>query len=112
MRQKRITWDDEGRLARTAYIVTRKGAHILIELWWIESSTGQRAGGIEMHSTKQLYGWDEGPSHEDCTITGGKCWHDGTSLGFSKFDETWGGSDEQAFLEAERWLSSRLADED
>jgi hypothetical protein len=37
--------------------------------------------GLEFHHTEAC-GWstDEAPHHVDCPLTGGRCWHDGTSL--------------------------------
>lgn len=34
--------------------------------------------GIEFHSASPR--GDDAPDHIDCPITGGRCWHDGTSL--------------------------------
>ena len=34
--------------------------------------------GLEKHSVVPLYGGNA-PDHIDCPITGGRCWHDGTS---------------------------------
>lgn len=42
-------------------------------------------GGIEMHSPKRLYDWGDGkPSHDECWLLKGPCWHDGSSLQFSE----------------------------
>lgn len=37
--------------------------------------------GLEFHHTEAC-GWhtDEAPHHINCPLTGGRCWHDGTSL--------------------------------
>ena len=37
--------------------------------------------GLEFHHTEAC-GWhtDEAPHHVNCPLTGGRCWHDGTSL--------------------------------
>jgi len=35
--------------------------------------------GLEFHSIAPPNG-DEAPHHLDCHLTGGRCWHDGTSL--------------------------------
>lgn len=37
--------------------------------------------GLEFHHTEAC-GWhtDEAPHHLNCPLTGGRCWHDGTSL--------------------------------
>lgn len=35
--------------------------------------------GLEFHSVKPLHG-ESAPDHIDCPVTGGRCWHDGTSL--------------------------------
>jgi hypothetical protein len=34
--------------------------------------------GLEFHSAEPI--GDDAPHHIDCPITGGRCWHDGTSL--------------------------------
>lgn len=39
---------------------------------------GHLSCGLEYHSATPLD--DSAPSHLDCPITGGRCWHDGTSL--------------------------------
>ena len=36
------------------------------------------SGGLEMHSRTATD--DRPPDHTDCWVTGGLCWHDGTSL--------------------------------
>lgn len=44
-------------------------------------------GGIEVHWRNPHYdGWHdpEKPHHDDCWLTGGPCWHDGSSLYFSE----------------------------
>lgn len=39
------------------------------------------ACGLEFHHTRAVrYRCDEAPDHLDCPLTGGPCWHDGTSL--------------------------------
>lgn len=39
---------------------------------------GQPACGLERHSIYPVR--DHAPDHINCPITGGRCWHDGTSL--------------------------------
>lgn len=42
---------------------------------------GNYSGGLEMHYRQPpSYMNDEVPSHENCHLIGGPCWHDGTSL--------------------------------
>jgi len=41
-------------------------------------------GGVETHYRKQVYSWQEEPSHAHCWLLDGPCWHDGTSLYFSE----------------------------
>lgn len=43
------------------------------------------SAGLEFHHTeafraKSDYRTDDAPDHIDCPLTGGRCWHDGTSL--------------------------------
>lgn len=41
------------------------------------------SGGFECHfkaSSRPEYYADHAPHHTDCPVTGGDCWHDGTSL--------------------------------
>ncbi len=59
------------------------GVHI-----WASPITDRRwgkqfYGGVEVHSRTPMYG-DEKPSHDECWLIGGPCWHDGTSLYFSE----------------------------
>lgn len=58
-------------------IVGPKAAiHFNVSLY--EDST---ACGLEFHYFEPPdYMKDYAPSHVDCVLTGGKCWHDGTSL--------------------------------
>lgn len=46
------------------------------------------SGGVEVHSVTPTS--DRPPSHTDCEFTGGKCWHDGSSLYFEeRIKPTW-----------------------
>ena len=36
--------------------------------------------GLEFHHVRPLYREGDAPDHVDCPLTGGRCWHDGTSL--------------------------------
>jgi len=66
-------------------VVGDRGA---VHIWVVEnpdSSWGEtHYGGIEVHSKKPMYGCDRPPSHTDCWLLGGDCWHDGSSLYFSE----------------------------
>lgn len=73
-------------------------------IWWIKGSGGgvhiwarkaplegwptEWIGGVEVHLSEcpSDSGWfnPEEPSHADCWLIGGPCWHDGTSLYFSE----------------------------
>ncbi len=59
-----------------------------VHIWAVENEAPYRHeryyGGIEMHSRKQLYDWLTEPSHTDCWLLKGPCWHDGSSLQFSE----------------------------
>lgn len=67
------------------------------------------SAGLEFHHTEAC-GWntDEAPHHVDCPLTGGRCWHDGTSSYAT--DELWpeikaylrGGEHEKIFRVLER----------
>lgn len=39
-----------------------------------------RTGGIEEHHRSRVPYMDEKPSHDNCWILNGPCWHDGSSL--------------------------------
>ena len=47
------------------------------------------------------------PDHTDCTVIGGTCYHDGSSLAASEFMEKWQGTDWEAFEEVDQWLSNQ-----
>ena len=69
-------------------------------IWWIKNADGavhiwarmsewngrkEWIGGVECHWPMAQEGWLGGePSHADCWLIGGHCWHDGTSLYFSE----------------------------
>lgn len=58
---------------------------------WAHPSAGRSwadefYGGVEVHSRKPMYG-DSAPSHDECWLIGGPCWHDGSSLYFSEHIE-------------------------
>lgn len=36
--------------------------------------------GLEFHHLAPINGEDSAPDHLQCPLTGGRCWHDGTSL--------------------------------
>lgn len=48
-----------------------------------------KPGGVEYHwkahNRPDYFRTDETPKHTDCKITGGECWHDGTSLWASEY---------------------------
>jgi hypothetical protein len=54
-----------------------------VELW--HSDHTPDLGGVEIHSPVSLYG-DPEPHHTDCVLVpgDGRCWHDGTSLGYER----------------------------
>lgn len=64
--------------------------------------------GVEIHQRGPFeYGDQNTPNHTDCTILGGKCWHDGSSAASTEFFQYWGGSDEEAFDLVRGWLLRR-----
>ena len=58
-------------------------------------------GGFEVHGRS-----GDGDGSPGCSVLGGQCWHDGSSLSASEFFETWDQSDEQAIHECARWVCS------
>lgn len=76
--------------------------------WWIKGQSGgvhiwarlsklagwqlEWIGGVECHWAQcpaGSYHNPDTPSHGDCWLLGGPCWHDGTSLYFSERIEPW-----------------------
>lgn len=58
------------------------GEHGGVTFWcsWCES-TAKWHGGLEVHyASPPGYMAGDDPSHTNCEVTGGRCWHDGTSL--------------------------------
>jgi len=53
-----------------------------VHFWYSESKhDGQKYGGVEWHWRERTEDYHtETPSHDDCWVIGGPCWHDGTSL--------------------------------
>lgn len=72
---KRFTWSGVGE-------------HGAVHVWaqFMEKpSFGEKCyGGIEVHSKTPLYGENDPPSHDNCWLLNGPCWHDGSSLWFSE----------------------------
>lgn len=124
IRQKRETYDGEGKHPRISWIVYAQGHKPSVACEFhcqeYDEAFAEKYGasfrvreiggrllapfGFEVHKGSPLYERFQDPSHEDCTILGGKCWHDGSSLAATEFFEWWDGSDEWAFLEVEKWL--------
>ena len=50
------------------------GLHLSVSLF----RDSEPGCGLEFHSVTQR--GDDAPDHVDCPLTGGRCWHDGTSL--------------------------------
>jgi hypothetical protein len=44
------------------------------------SSRYEPTAGLEFHYLRPISGKDDAPDHVNCPLTGGRCWHDGTSL--------------------------------
>ncbi|PZQ99178.1 MAG: hypothetical protein DI533_00270 [Cereibacter sphaeroides] len=96
-----------------------------IHIWAASSPAGfdreeKYYGGVEVHSRKPMYGATE-PSHQECWLLGGPCWHDGTSLYFSENIEPFlrratlpFGDSIHEFVNAEllSWYSRKLQGED
>ena len=38
------------------------------------------SAGLEFHHVRPIYSEGDAPDHVNCPLTGGRCWHDGTSL--------------------------------
>ena len=52
-----------------------------IQVWCLSHSID--CGGVEVHSRSALHDWSN-PSHSDCWLTGGACYHDGSSLYYTE----------------------------
>lgn len=122
--EKRMIWED-GSLNRVAWIGKLwhpRGFAVEFHIRVYEDPKLQRLAegsyrgkpcspmGIEIHRRQPASYDDPGKDadHYDCTVLGGKCWHDGTSLRASEFFYTWGGSDEEAFAEVNRWIRREI----
>jgi len=93
----------------------------VIELWSDqirlkeeEGYTDALFGGIEVHSRQPLSYQTSTPSHTDCKLTGGDCWHDGSSLAFDRMlryltDDP--DDDAVIFEELRSWYVSTYGDE-
>lgn len=75
----------------TRHMWTAKGENGAVHVWaephTADLGWGEKFyGGIEIHSPKRLYesDWAAEPSHVDCWLLNGPCWHDGSSLYFSE----------------------------
>lgn len=65
------------------------GVHIWARLSKLDGWPTEWIGGVECHWAEcpdNGTGWHkpDAPSHSDCWLLGGQCWHDGTSLYFSE----------------------------
>ena len=67
---------------RHAWVV--RGQVMCLELWITEPGPAlgiEPQAGLESHYLiRPPWVQDEAPHHTSCSITGGDCWHDGTSL--------------------------------
>ena len=123
-REKRISWDGDTR--KISWLLhTKRGAiefHITVysgklakdPLFTRDGTTYEGEPcypfGFEVHSrTPPSYDDDAEPDHDDCTVLGGRCWHDGSSLAASEFFTVWDQSDEDAFRECKAWADSHLS---
>lgn len=65
------------------------GVHIWARLSKLDGWPTEWIGGVECHWAEcpdNGTGWHkpDAPSHSDCWLLGGQCWHDGTSLYFQR----------------------------
>ena len=74
------------------------GEHGGVEFWFDEHDRIGKLGGVETHWSHDPPDYmDGGPHHTDCEVTGGNCWHEGTSLWasehwipmYERFGEAW-----------------------
>lgn len=54
------------------------GVHFHVQIMDDRSSFPDPSCGLELHSVTPFD--DSAPHHLDCPVTGGRCWHEGTSL--------------------------------
>lgn len=100
---------------RTGYSVYHKDFGAL-EFWYSPNpqiagmDLSKYYGGVEHHMNKAPYYMDESkPSHEYCSTVGGKCWHDGSSLAFDRYESAIG-DDDHIFSRLELELDEILGD--
>lgn len=76
-RHHKYTWTKPWGAARHNWsFVCAKGA---VNFHASTYSDNEPSCGLEFHFVSPPHG-DEAPAHLDCELTGGRCWHDGTSL--------------------------------
>ena len=115
----------EGEITR--HMWTAVGPNGAVHVWAEPTSNGFRDeryyGGVEVHSPKPIYEsvWAQEPSHTDCWLLHGPCWHDGTSLYFSeriepviRHDEPPFGEHVHSYINAilNDWYQSKFAEVD
>ena len=67
---------DANRRVRHRWVVANElaGLH-----FWCEQTGSEWFGGVEFHSATRHDYMNESPSHDNCWLLGGPCWHDGSS---------------------------------
>lgn len=95
-----------------------------VHMWEVESEfggghlhirykgVGEFYGGIEIHyRSPPDYMKGSAPHHHDCFVTGGLCWHDGSSLGadipIQVFDDGKNINHDYFFDFVESWMKDR-----
>lgn len=71
-----------GRHAGNRIAIICSNPHGAVEVWHSTYFGSAELGGVEFHSPAPLFDGDE--PHEDCTILGGRCYTDGTSMGYTR----------------------------
>jgi len=75
-----VTWSASGPVHVWSLAGFHGGVHLHIHGYRTSPDEEYRwSGGVEAHR-KSPPDYSEPPSHADCWLTGGLCWHDGTSL--------------------------------
>jgi hypothetical protein len=73
----KYTWSqpygDDWTHHRWELVTVNGGIHFHVSLY-----KNDETAGLELHSLKPINGTDA-PDHINCPLTGGRCWHNGTS---------------------------------
>jgi len=106
--EKRESWRDPN-FRRVSWIV--HGKALSVE-FWVNVGMTEPLENLSLHGEPCWVGafevhnraGDGEPSRSSCSVLGGNCWHDGTTLYAREFFETWDQQDNSAFAECEKFL--------